>query len=394
MIINSLIDTDLYKYTMLMAIYHNYPNVNCEFAFKDRRETVFKALPTGDQVIFVERINEELDHLCTLMLTKNEIEYLRSLGYFKETFLSFLKNFKLNRDDITVSVVDGDLSIRTNGSWVQTTLFEVPVLAIVSELNSEFQGFNQAISSQRLHDKCNYIWDSRPATRTFQFADFGTRRRASFKWQSKVIRYFLDHLPQGTLIGTSNLHFARKFGIKAIGTHAHEWFQGHQQLGDLKNFQKQALQVWADEYRGELGIALSDIVGFDNFLKDFDKYFVKLFDGCRHDSGDPFEWCIKLIDHYKQMDMLPQLKTAVFSDGLNFELAVKLHRRFNPFIRTSFGIGTFLTNDGNVTPPSIVMKMVTCNGGPVAKVSDSPGKGMCENPAFLTYLKDVFNIED
>jgi nicotinate phosphoribosyltransferase len=181
-----------------------------------------------------------------------------------------------------------------------------------------------------------------------------------------------------------------KLGIKPIGTMAHEFFQAHQQLGPrLVDSQKVALQCWADEYRGELGIALSDTMGFDKFLKDFDRFFSLLFNGCRQDSGDPIEWTEKLIAHYKDMRIDPKTKSAVYSDGLTLESAVDIFTRFNDQIQTSFGIGTNLTNDCGFVAPQVVIKMVECNRKPVAKISDSKDKGMCEDPEFLDYLNYV-----
>ncbi len=202
--------------------------------------------------------------------------------------------------------------------------------------------------------------------------------------------------------GTSNLHFAKEFGITPIGTMSHWWFQLWQRMGvQLANSQTAALDAWQREYRGDLGIALSDIGGFDWFLKDFDLFYAKLFDGCRHDSGDPFEWCSRLISHYKKLGIDPKTKTAVFSDGLDFKLALALYNQFHNSINTSFGIGTNLTNDFGIDlnsdsgwkPLQIVIKMVECNGGAVSKRSDSSGKNMCEDQEFDDYFGKVIKEE-
>ncbi len=196
-------------------------------------------------------------------------------------------------------------------------------------------------------------------------------------------------------IGTSNVYFAKKYNLKPIGTMAHEWIMAGQGQEDvsLRNSQKAMLQAWCNEYRGDLGIALSDTLGVDAFLEDFDLYFAKLYDGIRHDSGDPDVWARKVICHYSKLGVEPKTKTLVFSDGLTFETAAKIYNKFKFAAKVSFGIGTNLTNDfEDITPLQIVMKIVKCNGLPVAKISDSPDKGMCNDKEYLTYLKKVFNI--
>ena len=245
---------------------------------------------------------------------------------------------------------------------------------------------------RRLEDKVGWLKANLHGDSQFLYADFGTRRAWSPGWHEKVLQYLLEHTGKW-LVGTSNVYLAMKYGIKPIGTMAHEYFQGWQQLTQLVMSQKVALQKWADEYRGELGIALSDVVGFEAFCRDFDRYFALLFDGCRHDSGDPIQWCEKLIQHYRSHRIDPKGKTAVFSDGLSFQLAVRLFTLFSPHIGTSFGIGTYLTNDVGVDALQLVIKMVECEHKPVAKISDSKGKGMCEDPEFESYLKKVFQIE-
>jgi len=224
------------------------------------------------------------------------------------------------------------------------------------------------------------------------FVDFGTRRRFSKVYQYLILEALIHPPFEVNLKGTSNVEFAKIFQLTPIGTMAHEWLQAHQALTRVIDSQKVALEVWAKEYRGDLGIALSDVVGFDAFLRDFDPYFAKLFDGCRHDSGDPYEWCNKLIKHYENMGIDPRTKTAVFSDGLSFEKAVDIFSEFCHKINVSFGIGTFLTNIHTFETLQIVIKMIECNGHPVAKISDSKGKGMCEDRSYLNYLKKTFEI--
>jgi len=392
-IIKSLLDTDAYKFTMTMAVFHTQSEAIVKYAFNCRNK--------GIKLGFLEsKVNVELDSLCELTFAKSELKSLHSkMPYLKSDFLEFLRLLKLNRKYINVRNVDGDLKIYIEGPWIYTIWFEVPVLAIVNELYFKSLGSDaktvELTGLERLHEKLEraiYVDD-------FTFADFGTRRRYSFEWHDKVIAETLDFFRNNGragefFIGTSNVYMAIKYNIKAIGTMAHEWFQGHQQAHGVSifDFQKVALERWSQEYRGLLGIALSDIIGFDAFLKDFDLHFSKLFDGCRHDSGDPFEWCERLINHYICLNIDPKTKTAIFSDGLDFTKAIKLFSAFYGRIKVSFGIGTNLTNDLGLQPLQIVIKMVEQNGRPTAKISDSPGKGMCEKPWFVDMLKNIFKL--
>jgi nicotinate phosphoribosyltransferase len=227
----------------------------------------------------------------------------------------------------------------------------------------------------------------------FKLSDFGLRRRFSGDWQDHVVKTFADYCPE-FFVGTSNVYLAKKYNIKPIGTFAHEWFGGIQ--GEnirISEVQKYALDIWAKEYRGELGIALSDNFGFRAFLNDFDKYFAKLFDGCRHDSGCPFKWGEMLINHFKSLGIDPKTKTACWSDSLDPDKAIELAKTFHDRINVTFGIGTNLTNDVGFKPVSIVMKVVESNGKPVCKISDAPGKGMCKDSQYVEYVKQQYNYK-
>jgi nicotinate phosphoribosyltransferase len=225
-----------------------------------------------------------------------------------------------------------------------------------------------------------------------KIADYGTRRRFSRVWHEEVIGTLREKLgPQ--FAGTSNVSLAMRHNLTPLGTMAHEYLQACQALGPrLRDSQIFGFEVWAKEYRGDLGIALSDVYGFDAFLRDFDMYFCKLFDGVRHDSGDPFAWGERMIAHYVTNRVDPQTKTLIFSDGLDFTRVVELYQRFRDRVRLAFGVGTNLTNDLGYVPLQIVIKMVRCNGQPVAKLSDTPAKNMCDDTAYLAYLRQVFEI--
>jgi nicotinate phosphoribosyltransferase len=387
----SLLDTDFYKLTMMQVVLHQYARAWVRYAFKWRNWDQMHL--KGSLENFKRKLDEEIDKLCDLRFQEDELNYLVSIHFFKPDFIEYLRLFQLNRKYIKVSIEADRLKINIEGPWLTTILFEIPVLAAVSELYTRMHGVDDRTwveaGRKRLKDKVAFLKKAIAPGRGFKFAEFGSRRRASYTWQEEMLQYLMAHCGD-MLVGTSNVHFAMKLGIKPIGTMAHEFFQAHQQLGPrLVDSQKVALQCWADEYRGELGIALSDTMGFDKFLKDFDRFFTLLFNGCRQDSGDPIEWTEKLIAHYKKMRIDPKSKSAIYSDGLTFESAVDIFKRFNNQIQTSFGIGTDLTNDCGFTAPQVVIKMVECNRNPVAKVSDSENKGMCEDPEFLDYLHKV-----
>lgn len=371
---------------MMQVVLHQFPGAMVEYRFKCRTEGV-------DLSPFANEIREEIDHLCSLRLSRDELEYLSEISFLKIDFIEFLRIFQLNPEFVSVTT-DGEFAITIKGPWLHTILFEVPILAIVSEVfyrNTQLDP-DYKEGKKRLRDKVAFL-KQQAGVDGFRFTEFGTRRRFSAQWQEHIILGLRDELREN-LVGTSNVFYAKKFGLKPTGTMAHEYLQACQSLGPrLAYSQKFALEKWADEYRGELGIALSDVYGMDAFIRDFDLYFCKLFDGARHDSGDPFEWGEKLLAHYQKLGIDSKTKTFVFSDGLSFDLAVQLFNQFHPRVNALFGIGTYLTNDLGYPALQNVIKMVYCNGQPVAKVSDSPGKTMCPDASYLAYLKQVFNIK-
>jgi nicotinate phosphoribosyltransferase len=322
---------------------------------------------------------------------------LRALRYIKVDFAEFLALFHFNHSAVSIAPSEklpGEIEIVITGSWLHTILYEIPILAIINEVYfRNTQPKPDFVQGRvRLGDKLK-LAKSAPQELAFTFTDFGTRRRFSYDWQDEVIAACKREMGS-QFVGTSNVHLAMKHGLTAIGTMAHEYLQACQALGPrLRDSQKFAFQVWADEYRGDLGIALSDVAGMKAFIRDFDLYFCKLFDGARHDSGDPFSWGDELIAHYAEMRVDPLTKTLVFSDGLSMQKALDLAQYFSGRAKLGFGIGTNLTNDLGYEPLQIVIKMVRCNGQPVAKVSDSPGKTMCEDAGYLAYLKQVFEIK-
>lgn len=389
MIIQSLLDTDLYKFTMMQVVLHHFPGAQVEYAFTCRNEGV-------DLRPDLDRIREEVASLCTLRFTEPELEYLRGLRFMKSDFVDFLALFQFNAKYIQIAEggPEGGISITLRGPWLHTILYEIPVLSIVSE--SYFRRTQPqpdfAEGARRLQKKIDLVRTVEPALE-FRISDFGTRRRFSRDWQEQVLQTLKCEVPE-YFAGTSNVWFAMRNGLTPLGTLGHEYMQACQALGPrLRDSQTFAMDTWAKEYRGDLGIALSDTYGLDAFLRDFDMYFCKLFDGARHDSGDPFEWGERMIAHYEKNRVDPHTKTLIFSDQLSFPLAIEIARRFHQRTRTAFGIGTNLTNDLGYEPLNIVIKMIECNGQPVAKVSDSPGKTVSKDPRYLAYLRQVFGLE-
>ena len=389
MIVTSLLDTDLYKFSMMQVVLHHYPGAHAEYRFKCRN--------TGfDLVPYIDEIRAELRGLCSLRFSPDELAYLRGWRFIKSDFVDFLGLFQLNEKYVEIEPAasgNGEIEIRICGPWLHTILFEVPLLAIVNEVyfRNTQSNLDKAEGRRRLRDKIALLRDT-PGYSDCKIADYGTRRRFSCEWQAEVVRALHDGLGE-QFAGTSNVWLAWKLGLRPLGTLAHEYLQAHQALGPrLRDSQVAALETWAKEYRGDLGIALSDVYGLSAFLRDFDMYFCKLFDGTRHDSGDPFSWGDRVLAHYEANRVDPRSKVLVFSDGLDVPKVMQLYDHFRGRCQLAFGVGTNLTNDMGPTPLNIVIKMVRCNGQPVAKLSDSPGKNMCDDEAYVAYLRQVFDI--
>ena len=385
-IITSLLDTDLYKLTMMQCVLHQAPGTEVEYRFKCRNKAVLAP--------YAEEIKAQVKHLCSLYFTDEELNFLGSLDYIKSDFVEFLRLFHLSERFINITTNGDDLVIVIKGPWLHTILFEVPVLAIINEtyFRHTVSNPNWDEGKKRLKQKINYIKMDKDNER-FYFSDFGTRRRFSHDWQRYIDTTLAQELPNH-FTGTSNVLFAKELGIRPIGTMAHEFLQACQAIGPrLVDSEKYALDMWAREYRGRLGIALTDVVGIDAFLEDFDLYFAKLFDGLRQDSGNPFEWAEKVIDHYRKQKIDPKTKTLVFSDSLTVERASEIYHCFKNDTNPVFGIGTNLTNDLGYDSINIVIKMTKCNDQSVAKISDSPGKTMCEDTSYVSYLRKVFKLK-
>lgn len=389
-IVRSLLETDLYKLTVWQTLLHSHPDAQATYSF------ICRNTPQYPLSLLANDINKELDHLCSLKFSEDERDYLRQLRFIKTDFIDFLAIFQFQRKFIEVRTHGDQLIIEARGPQVHVMGFEIYVLYIVSELY--FRQFDKekchVEAIKRLYAKIDKLKEGlsqRTTVHPFAVSDFGLRRRFSAELHDEVVRILAKELPN-SFKGTSNVWQAKEMKLLPLGTMGHEYLQSYQAYGvRLRDFQKAALEGWVHEYRGELGTALTDTVGIDAFLNDFDRYFGLLYDGLRVDSGDPIVAGEKIISHYQKLRINPHTKRIVFSDSLDFKKALSIHFHFADRIVPTFGIGTNLTNDTGVPPLNIVMKLITCNGQAVAKISDSPGKTANENLTFLNYLSQVFD---
>ena len=384
-VITSLLDTDLYKFTMGQVIFHKHTNLNGTYIFKCRNEGV-KFTPD-----MVREINAQIDHLCTLTFTEDELEYLGRLRFIKSDYIEFLRLWRPLRRYVTCACGPNDtLDLRVDGPIFSAMQFEIYLLEIVNEVYFRMSyDYLDLIDSAR--EKLLFkIRGFKDELYDFKFAEFGCRRRLSREWQDYVVN---ELLKTGHCVGTSNVYLARKYGCTPIGTYAHEYIQMYQGIPgvQLAYTNKMALEEWFDEYQGDLGTALTDTLGTELFLMDFNKLQASCYTGVRHDSGDPIHWGDTIIAHYESLGIDPKTKTLLFSDSLDFEKAQKIYDYFKDRIKVSFGIGTYLSNDTFADPLNIVIKLQYVNGHPVAKLSDVPGKTMCQDEGYIEYLTNAVN---
>ena len=386
-VLHTLLDTDAYKLHMQQAVFHHYYDVHVAAEFRCR----------GDDLlgIYADAIREQVNAMQHLTLQDEEYQWLSGLPFFKADYLNWLRDFRYKPEQVTVVNDNGKLDIRLAGPWREVIMWEVPLLAVISELAHRYRspetGVAQAVASlkKKLAD-FSTLTAGLDMSR-FRLMDFGTRRRFSRDVQEAIVKRLQQ---EPWFVGTSNYDLARRLNLTPMGTQAHEWFQAHQQISpDLANSQRAALAAWLAEYPNQLGIALTDWITMDAFLRDFGPEFAERYQGLRHDSGDPVEWGEKAIAHYEKLGIDPMSKVLVFSDNLDLAKAVELYRHFNARVNLSFGIGTRLTCDiPQVKPLNIVIKLVECNGKPVAKLSDSPGKTICHDKAFVRALRKAFDL--
>lgn len=390
-IVTSLLETDMYKLSMGQAIYHQFSDFKTTWSFKCRNEDVFFTPE------MVEEIREQIQHFCTLRFTEDELEYIDKIVWMKGSYVDFLRLWQARFEDFEIGTdAECGLSIETKGTWLNTSMYEIPTLAIVNEVyfrmaydyDKLFESFKR-----RLEEKAFWLKDGKYYIANF--SEFGLRRRLSREAQELAVKTLSEtKFCASNFVGTSNVYLAKKYGLTPVGTMAHEWImcvgQGnHKHNPAYSNWY--ALDAWVKEYGILNGTALTDTITTDCFLRDFQLTYATLFSGVRHDSGDPFVWGDKMIAHYKSLGIDPKSKMLLFSDSLDFETADKIFRYFKDKTKVAFGIGTYIANDTDVEPLNIVMKTTLCNGCDVAKISDTPGKGMCKNPEYIDYLTRTIN---
>lgn len=389
-IIESLTDNDMYKYSMGQAILHQFPGYTMRWAFKCRDKDVHFT------PAMVQEIKEQVQHYCTLKYKRDELNYLSKIRWLTSDYISYLRHWSPVYSDFMISEdADCGLAVEYESSWLDSSPYESPVLSIINEVYFKMKyDYDDLIRSfkNNLDIKFENLKHGRYYVGTL--SDFGMRRRLSKEAQEIMIRKFIGlndtlHSPS-RFVGTSDVYFAYKYGILATGTKAHEWTMGVGQ-GDPsieRSFSNRYdMAAWVKEYKTMNGIALTDTITTDVFLKDFNEVFANLFSGCRHDSGDPFVWGDKIIGKYESLGIDPKTKTLIFSDSLNFDKATEIFEHFRDRVGFGTGIGTFLTNDTHVPALNIVLKPIMCNGMPVAKISDAPGKGMCRDEEYIEFLR-------
>jgi nicotinate phosphoribosyltransferase len=383
----SLLDNDFYKFTMQQAVIHLFPKAKARYHFINRGNHSF---PAG----FVEALQHSIDTMAKLQLSKEEKQFLAvTCPYLEPTYLDFLEGYRYKPSEVELQQENGRLNITISGYWYRTILWEVPLLSLVSELYYSLQQ-TQRISDEEVSNIAKQKIE-KYNTLGVTIAEFGTRRRHSYKVHRLVVQA-LKQYGAKSFVGTSNVHMAMLNQTKPIGTHAHEWFMFHAARYGYKMANTLALEHWVDVYRGDLGIALSDTYTSDVFFERFDKKFAKLFDGVRHDSGDPLEFADQTIKHYQKLGIDPLSKTIIFSDALNYEKVARITTYCKERIGVSFGIGTNFTNDVGLEPMNIVIKLVEAypEGGPwipVVKLSDEKGK-YSGDPAMIHLAKTILHI--
>ena len=390
-IINSLLETDLYKYSMGQAIYHQFPDYITTWTFKCRNTDVMFTKE------MVDEIKRQIKMFCELRYTEEELDYLKTIKWLKPSYIDFLRLWRPRYEDFTITT-NGPcgISIEATGTWLNTSMYEIPTLAIVNEVyfRMKYNYKDLLIDFEnRLDEKINNLISG--TYNIGAFSEFGLRRRLSAEAQDMAVKKFADaqanhKFVDSIFVGTSNVYLAKKYNLLPVGTMAHEWImcvgQGnHKHNPAYSNYY--AMDAWVIEYKTLNGTALTDAITTDCFLKDFDLTFATLFSGVRHDSGDPIEWGEKIIKHYEEMNIDPKTKTLLFSDSLDFKRANDIYNHFKGRAKVAFGIGTYISNDTSVPALNIVMKTTACNNQDVAKISDVDGKGMCKNEDYVAYLK-------
>lgn len=386
--VKSILDTDLYKFTVSNAYFQLYPNAECTFTFNDRNQEKYDKK-------FLEMLSMEFASLASLRLTTEEFMFVSQIRFLATNYTEWLKGFHFEFDKIKFWLDDeGHLHIEVTDKCYKATLYEVPILAIVAECRNKWLGVsaNMEIVRKLLANKINLANECQ-----MKFAEFGTRRRFSFSVQEEVIKMLKKDCPI-YCVGTSNVYLAMKYDMMPSGTFPHEWVMFHAGIGGFKTANLDALNDWIKVYDGDLGIALIDTYTTASFLHTLTLKQAKLLDGFRQDSGDEYKVGNMIIDKLKSLRIDPLTKTIVFSNALTFEKALDILRYFKNRVKVSFGIGTNLTCDVGIEgykPANIVMKMSRCRYSPrdfweyVIKISDDLGKHMGLKELFDVAVKEL-----
>ena len=401
-IIHHLSQTDAYKLSMAYVIYHLYRKYKTGWSFKFRNMKDHLAVMTPAKMQeWVEEIQKEINHLATLRWTEEEISFISKkmpwLTLDGGLFLDWLRNFQVRAEDILVFIENGELRIETDekASWLQSTFYEIYLLVIVNETGFRlFYNYDELLESHKRNTDKKFEKLLSGEYVLGAISEFGLRRELSEEAQEYVIKKFMAHRDElkekGTnYVGTSNVYMSMKYGTTPIGTMAHEFIMGVGQGDPAKNpaySNRFAMEAWTQIYGVLNGIFLTDTITDKMCRMDMDFKFASSFKGVRNDSGDPIEWGENWIKHYEKLGIDPKTKTLLFSNSLDFKRADEIYRHFAGRVNVAFGIGTYLSNDTFVNPFNIVMKMTTCNGHPVAKISDDAGKGMCKSEEFVNFL--------
>lgn len=388
-IFNSVLENDLYKYNMGDVIFRKFNDYMTRWTFKCRNKDV-KFTPE-----MIAEIRRQVDHYCTLRFTKDEIDWLgKNLPWLSKGYLNHLVDWAPKRYEILINegniqgYNDCGLAIEAYGTWLNTSMYEIAILAIVNEVYYAFKygiGAKDIEFQKRTIEKFNKLnTDYDIGT----FAEFGLRRRLNCVMQDWLIKYCVEQKVPG-FVGTSNVFLAKKYGCKCVGTMAHE--MGMAMMSDLQYnpayINKRIMEVWTECFGVKNGTVLTDVVGRDAFLADFDERFATLFSGVRHDSGNPLEWGDAIIKHYEKLGIDPKTKMLLFSDALDFEKATKIKKYFDGRCKVSFGIGTYLAGIQDEVSLNIVMKVTEANGIPVCKLTDNPEKAMGKDKNFIDFVR-------
>lgn len=368
MIIKDFTDNDLYKFTTMNAVQKKFPAAEVVYKFVNRGKTQF---PAG----FDKALRQEVDAMASLTLSDEAEQFIRRRCYFFDpVFIDLLKGYRFNPNEVMIKQTNGDLEVEIKGLWYRTVLWEVPLMAIISELYFQTTGQHPDNYIPRAIEKANAF-----AQIGAEISEFGTRRRFSFEVQDQIVGVLKEHTGK-YLNGTSNVYLAMKHNLTPIGTHPHEWFMYHGAHYGYRMANAIGLENWVDVYQGSLGIALTDTFTTDNFFRSFEAKYAKLFDGVRWDSGDPLTFTNKALAHYNNLRIDPRSKTIVYSDSLDLDKVKEIKQYVNEQIHDVYGIGTYLTNDVGVKPLNMVIKLFDAKPAgydhfiPTVKLSDVAGK--------------------